>query len=233
MRIKGVVSARTAGVWPTSKAILALLATAVLGVAASARPTTPRFAAPVDYAVGAGPLSVALADVDGDGQPDIVTANYGNGAGNTVSVLRNLGGGTFAARVDYGVGAGPYSVALADVDGDGRLDVVVANRDSNTVSVLRNLGGGAFAARVDYAVGSGPYSVALADVDGDGRPDIVTANYSDYTVSVLRNLLCFGDINGDGIINFVDLNLVLVGFGSSYTFTSLNNVLVQFGTQCP
>ncbi len=75
---------------------------------------------------------------------------------NTVSVLRNLGDGTFAAQVTYAVGSRPHSVTAADVDGDGAVDLVTANYSSNTVSVLRNLGDGTFAAQVTYAVGTAP-----------------------------------------------------------------------------
>jgi len=77
-------------------------------------------------------------------------------------------------------------VTSADVDGDGDIDLVTANRDSSTVSVLRNNGDGTFAAQATYAVGANPFSVTSADVDGDGDIDLVTANGSD-TVSVLLN----------------------------------------------
>ena len=136
------------------------------------------------YAAGRMPCSVTAADVDGDGAVDLITANFGS---DTVSVLRNLGDGTFAAQVTYVVGNVPLSVTAADVDGDGAVDLITANDGSDTVSVLRNLGDGTFAAQVTYVVGDTPYSVTAADVDGDGAVDLITANGSD-TVSVLRNL---------------------------------------------
>ena len=89
---------------------------------------------------------------------------------------------------EYAVGSYPSSVAAADFDGDGAVDLVTANSLSNTVSVLRNLGNGTFAAQATYPVGSYPRSVAAADFDGDGAVDLVTANYTSDTVSVLRNL---------------------------------------------
>ncbi len=76
-------------------------------------------------------MSVTAADVDGDGAVDLVTANSYS---NTVSVLRNLGDGTFAAQVTYAVGDCPCSVTAADVDGDGAVDLVTANSYSDTVS---------------------------------------------------------------------------------------------------
>ena len=107
---------------------------------------------------------MTAADVDGDGHVDLVTAN----SFRTVSVLRNLGDGTFAARVDVRGGERSYSVTAADVDGDGHVDLVTAN------TWLRHRFGPAEPGRRhvrgpgDYAVGNGPRSVTAADVDGDG-----------------------------------------------------------------
>ncbi|MFX9688398.1 VCBS repeat-containing protein, partial [Acinetobacter baumannii] len=87
---------------------------------------------------GTSPRSVAIGDLDGDGKPDLVTANYNP---NTVSVLRNtsssgsIGLGSFAANVDFATGTTPTSVAIGDLDGDGKPDLAVANNIANTVSV--------------------------------------------------------------------------------------------------
>jgi len=198
---------------------------------------TVSFATKIDYATGNRPFLVAIGDVDGDGKPDLATANYSD---NTVSVLRNTstaGTVSFATKVDYATGINPYSVAIGDVDGDGKPDLAVANNGSNTVSVLRNTGTAGtlgFAAKVDYGTGSIPYSVAIGDVDGDGKPDLAVANYSDNTVSVLRNTgtagalgfatkvdygtgirpnsVAIGDVDGDGkpdlaVANFFTSNV--------------------------
>ena len=86
--------------------------------------------------MGSGPQSVAIGDFNGDGKPDIVTANY---SASTVSVLLGNANGTFGATTDYGVGNYPISVAVGDVNGDGKLDLVTANYSGNTVSVRLNL----------------------------------------------------------------------------------------------
>ncbi len=76
-------------------------------------------------------------------------------------------------------------MAVADVNGDGRLDVLTANFYSNDVSILLGNGDGTFRAQQRFAVGVGPSSVAVADVNGDGRLDVVTANGGSHDVSVL------------------------------------------------
>jgi hypothetical protein len=90
------------------------------------------------------------------------------------------------------VDASPQSVALADLNADGKLDLVVVSLDSNqTVSVFLGNGDGTFQPQVRYAVGSFPYGLAVADVNLDGIPDILVTNENDGTVSVLLG-------NGDG-----------------------------------
>lgn len=147
--------------------------------------------APVIYiASGNQAISVALGDVDGDGKLDIATANQPD---NNVSVLRNtssVGNISFAAKVDFSAGTQPYSVKLGDLDGDGKLDIAVANQYSNNISVLRStssVGNISCAAKVDFLTGTTPTSVAVGDLDGDTKPDLVIANSASATLSVLRN----------------------------------------------
>jgi hypothetical protein len=95
------------------------------------------FGPAVAYPVGAGPRSVAVGDVNGDGKPDIITANSGGTTpGNTVSVLLGDGRGSFSAATSYRVGSQPIAVAVGDVNGDGKPDLVTAG--GNGVTVLLN-----------------------------------------------------------------------------------------------
>ncbi len=140
--------------------------------------------------------SLAVADVNGDGQPDLVVVNpcaiSTNCINGSVGVLLGNGDGTFKKAVTYPTGHFPLSVAVADVNGDGKPDLIVSNAGSDTLGVLLGNGDGTFQAPVDYASGgSTPTPVAVADVNGDGKPDLVVANSNSNTVGVLLG-------NGDG-----------------------------------
>ena len=93
-----------------------------------------------------------------------------------MSVLLGNGDGTFGAKTDFGTGSNPHSVAIGDLNGDGKPDLAVANSASNTVSVLLGNGDGTFGAKTDFATGVDPRSVAIGDVNGDGKPDLAVAN---------------------------------------------------------
>ncbi len=100
---------------------------------------SPTFGTAVTYRVGLEPESVAIGDLNGDGEADLAVANHDD---NTVSVLLNEGSGRFGTAVTYGVGSGPQSVAIGDLNGDGKADLAVATqgsyRNPGTVSVLLN-----------------------------------------------------------------------------------------------
>jgi hypothetical protein len=194
------------------------------------------FAPRTQFEAGDGPFSVALGDLDGDGNLDLVTANAG---GDNVSVLLGNGAGGFAPQTQFAAGDAPRAVALGDLDGDGDLDIVTANRDGYDVSVLLGDGDGGFAAQTRFAAGCiNPYSVALGDLDGDGNLDIVTANLGN-NVSVMLGdgdggfaprtrfaagdgpySVALGDLDGDGDRDIVAANVfgnnvsVLLGDGN-------------------
>ncbi|NTV74407.1 MAG: VCBS repeat-containing protein, partial [Holophaga sp.] len=138
----------------------------------------------VDYGVGPHPVAVAVADLDGDGRPDLAVANSGTSLAPTtqgVSVLlQGAQAGTFQAAVTYDTGDSyASSVAVGDLDGDGRPDLAVAEAGlpgyPGSVAVLTQdpAAAGAFKAAVRYGGVQGPGSVAIADIDGDGLKDLV------------------------------------------------------------
>jgi len=93
----------------------------------------------VNYTVGEHPTSVISSDVNSDGKLDLVSGNNFDVQDDNITVLIGNGDGTFGNRVDYGTSDGPNAIASADFDGDGSLDIVIANYDAASVSVLLNL----------------------------------------------------------------------------------------------
>ncbi|HEX2568383.1 MAG TPA: VCBS repeat-containing protein, partial [Polyangia bacterium] len=157
------------------------------------------------------PTALALGDVNGDGLLDLAVANEGS---DNVTVLLgqtdpigqtggqiqwSLGQGT-----SYPSGDGPSAVALADLDGDGRLDLIVAHANDNNFAVLYNRGDAAnlFGGAVPYATGARPSALGTGDFDGDGRTDVAVA-VADGAVNLFFN-------TRDGRINYVgNLNVGL------------------------
>ena len=150
--------------------------------------TSISFAAKADYTVGTTPESVSVGDFNNDGKLDLAVANYGN---NTVSILlnttaSNASSTSFASKVDYATGTKPASITMGDFNGDGKLDLAVANTGSNTVSVLlRNTANTGFDTKLDYNVGTAPNTVSVGDFNNDGMLDLAVANFSSNNLSVL------------------------------------------------
>jgi hypothetical protein len=150
------------------------------------------FGAPQAFTIGNGPLMVATGDFNGDGALDVAAANYQRALPSTVSVLLGNGNGTLGQLRSYPTGVGPASIAVADLDGDGKQDLAVPNYGSNTVpalyvSVLLGNGDGTHRAPINFGAGSGAIFVAIAHLNGDTRPDMIAANYGSNSVSVLLN----------------------------------------------
>src|SRR5439155_1476499 len=149
---------------------------------------------------GAGPRAITVGDVNGDGRPDLVVANQGSTQmpGN-VSVLLGTGDGTFQAPQTFDGGMTPVAVSVADLNGDGRPDLAVANYGSidspaqpGNAAVLLGNGDGTFQAPQSFVTaGTRPCAVAVQDLNADGISDLAVANCGPYRVAVLVG-------NGDG-----------------------------------
>ena len=170
---------------------------------------------PDEHATGSEPVAVASADLDHDGRTDLVVANA---FGQTFSVLRGLGKGDFAPKVDFSAGGEPRDVATGDLDADGDTDVVLANGTGRVVVRLGD-GAGGFGPIAQFAAGS-PEGLTVADFTGDGQRDVAVASPSfnrvsllvgngdgtlqpklDFAAGPLPRALVHGDFDGDGLLD--------------------------------
>jgi hypothetical protein len=204
-------------------------------VATSYAAGVPLFLPPISYGSGGGnPFSVVVADVNGDGKPDLVVGNQCTGPDycgtpGLVSVLLGLGDGTFQAAVSYASGGSVLnSIAVADLNGDGKPDIIAVNECSTagfnncvepSIGILLGNGDGTFNSAVTYA--SGGYrskEVVATDINGDSKVDLVVVNLcstgcdtifpSGGSVGVLLG-------NGDGTFN----SAVTYASGGFYSFS--------------
>jgi hypothetical protein len=150
------------------------------------------FAPHVNYETNRDTRSVAVADFNSDGIPDLAVAGCSPRSGSCqigeVAILLGLGDATFGPASHYDVGTLPSFVAAADLNADGTPDLVVVNGGEgipHTISVLIGLGGGNFAPEVAYSGGSSPVSAVLADFNNDGTLDIAVDNLFQNTLSLL------------------------------------------------
>ncbi len=211
------------------------------------------FQASRSFATGSTPVDLQAADVNGDGILDLVTADLNASAGGgAVSVLLGNGDGTFRSPLTYAVGAYPESVAVADVNGDGEPDLLVAFEGNpsladGAVGIFFGNGDGTFQPLRTVFAGPAPVAVKVADLNGDGIPDLAVANYTgpgnvsvllgigdgtfqtpqSYSAGFALNSLAVVDVNGDGIPDLAAADSygtvsVLLGTGDGYFLPALN-----------
>jgi len=157
------------------------------------------------FGLGGTADSFTIADFDGDGKPDLL-ATFGNNLGG-IDVLRNTSTpGNFSFdRVPDVFPANPYPICAGDVDGDGKLDIIILDRQSNYIDVYRNLsspGKVSFAAVATYAVPAWPVNAMMADFDGDGKPDIAV-NVFDVNTPAINVATIFKNMSTPGKISLL------------------------------
>lgn len=145
------------------------------------------FSPPVTHALPEGSRGLEAVDLDGDGDVDLLATLFGAGwNGTTVALFDNPGDGAFGPPQQIEVGKAPVGIAVADVDGEGNLDIVVAHQGSSLGLVL-NDGAGGFLPPQVVVLAFGTLDVEAGDLDGDGDIDLVVG-YSSKQISVLENI---------------------------------------------
>lgn len=175
-----------------------------------------QFDPPIVLPAGAGPGGINTADVNRDSFLDFIVSNIGDGnGGDALSVFPSDGAGWFGPRRDYrSDGPGGGTPVIADLTGDGRPDVLVAN-GTETASIFRGLPKGGFRGRADVAIGQEPQAIAAADFNRDGNSDFAVASYRGNSISVLLGRghgrfaapSVYPGHNGPGALAVVDLNV--------------------------
>ena len=153
---------------PSVVAGAALFALLLAGTSARAQVVGPR----LDLNTGPVPRSVEIADVNGDGHPDVIVAVQG---ANEVSIFRGNGDLTFQPRVDVPTASTPIALAVVDWTADGKLDLLVGCAGDTSLTVYVGNGFGSFTAGASVHCPTVPYQIEVGDVTGDGRLDAVIA----------------------------------------------------------
>src|SRR5436190_14634843 len=155
------------------------------------------FSVQADIPSGGSVNGIATGDFNGDGKPDLVTANYDSGS---ISVFQNTTTSnltSFSSKVNYSCGQGASNIAIGDIDGDGKLDIAVTNYGVSTISVFRNTTTSAaitFSSKYDFPTESLPLGIAIRDIDLDGKPDMAVTCYDAKTLCLYKNVSSVGNI---------------------------------------
>ena len=192
------------------------------------------FQSPAGYVAGIYTIAFVTGDFNGDGKLDLAATSTESHSriGGGIGVLLGNGDGTFQRPVFYRAGKSPQSIVAADLNADGKLDLVTVNGGGNTISVLLGRGDGTFQTRVDYGTGMNPLSLVTGDFNGDGNLDLATGDVNRRTgktdVSILLgngngtfqprlgfaeaagSILVAGDFNDDGKIDLASAGISIL-----------------------
>ncbi len=174
------------------------------------------FSTATNIGTGGRPEGLCAADLNGDGNLDIATANWDGG----ISIMLGRGDGSFYENSRPAIGSMPGDVVAADLNGDGVLDLVGTNQGDGNVSVLLGNGDGTFKAQTTYGIGGNANRVTAGDFNGDGKIDLAADNstlnrisviYGDgrgafgglksFSVTNSPTSITSGDFNSDGILD--------------------------------
>ena len=188
--------------------------------------TLPR----TDYDTGKGPVSVAIADFNKDGHPDLAVANQTDG---TISILLGNGDGTFNAQTVISIPAvtttagttnsSPSAIVTGDFNDDGNIDIAVTDMANSQVDILLGNGDGTFKTPVSYPTGSNPVALVAQDFDGDGQPDLAVVNQGDGKTASTVSILLGNKVNGTQNGTFAAKTDYPVGVSPSAITTAVLN----------
>ena len=152
------------------------------------------FAPKVDFTTGSYPYNMAIADLDGDGKPELAVTNFDDAS---LSIFKNKSTPhliDFNVRTNFPTGDKPNGININDINNDGKPDIVVTNIFNNNISILKNVSGSniLFENRINFSTGYGPQQLSVGDLDGDEKPDIVATG--NQTINVLKNAGSGGNI---------------------------------------
>jgi hypothetical protein len=154
------------------------------------------------------PAGVAVGDFNADGKLDAAVANGGSAKypGSGVTVSLGNGDGTFTDGPFIPIGQSLSAIIAGDFNGDGKLDIAVADSTGNAVIILLGNGDGTFGTPTTIPVGSNPDAIVAGDFNSDGKLDLAVANYGDGTITLLLG-------NGDGTFTQASGSPYAVGAG--------------------
>ncbi len=185
-------------------ALLVVTLLLVFSLSNLANAATIAFKPPVSYPVGTNPMAVSVGDFNGDGKLDLAVVNHGfsdTGDDGGVSILLGNGDGTFQAARNFGAGKQTESIAIADFNSDGRLDIIGVSELENVLNVLLGNGDGTFQPRFTVTIDDiDPYYVVAGDFNNDHKWDIALSGLG-------------RDLNGDGFRDSAGGTTVLLGNG--------------------
>ena len=224
--------------------------------------STPTFPTKTNFVSGAQCHGVAAGDINGDGIPDLATAN--TSAGNVTVFLNTTTPGastpTLSAGVNLTTLSFPYVTFLEDINGDGKLDIIVSQQSGASIGVFLNTTTpGAsiptFSSRFDFNTAAGPTYIAVGDLNSDGKPDVAAACNTAGSISVLLNTttpgsatptfaahvdfssgttawsVIFGDFNLDGKLDMAGINKGANTMSVFLNTTTLGSSTPTFGAK--
>jgi hypothetical protein len=200
------------------------------------------FSDPEYQMAGSLPYDITSADFNNDGKVDIAVANNGS---DSISIILNLGNGSFASTINYHAGLNPWRIISIDLNLDGNMDIVTVNTGTGStngdVSVLLGNGTGVFTTAVNYFVGTTPVSIAGGDFNHDGKIDLVVSGIMDtyflfgqgngnfnqattYGLGWTGEASVSGDFNGDG---YADVAFIDAQMGANMSVLLASNMFPQ------